>query len=129
LIVVVATLGVLNFLLGFGPYDVSDGIEVPGVGTVAAVSGNFFQSGTGGLAAIALLFAAGLVAGCGLLPTQTVNLPTVVGLTVAGLLTLALVAVYFPDRIDLGIGFVLALIAGAVQALAAIAALLVPGPR
>jgi hypothetical protein len=124
LAITVAMLGVVNFLLGFAPYDSTDGTEVPGLGTVGAVSGNFYQSGTGGVAAVALLFAAGLIAGCGVLPKQTPHLPTIAGLTIAGLLTLLVITINFPDRVDLGVGLVLVLVSGLVQAAAAVTALL-----
>jgi hypothetical protein len=124
LTIAVAGLGILNFLLGFAPYDSTDGTEVPGMGTVGAVSGNFFQSGTGGVATITLLFAAGVIAGCGLLPKQTPNLPTIVGLSIAGLLMLLLIMINFPDRVDAGIGLILVLFSGFAQATAAVAALL-----
>jgi len=129
LTIAVAGLGLLSFLLGFASYDSTDGIEVPGVGMVGAVSGNFFQSGTGGVAAITLRFAAGVIAGCGLLPRQTPSLPTVVGLSIAGVLTLLLIMIYFPERVDPGIGFVLVLCSGFAQAAAAVAALLLPDDR
>lgn len=129
LTIVVAALGILNFLLGFAPYDSTEGIEVPGVGIVGAVSGNFFQSGTGGLTALALLLAGGLIAGGGLLPKQTPNLVTIAGLSIAGVLTLLLVVAYFPDNVIPRIGFILILISAFVQAAVALAALLLEARR
>lgn len=124
LAIVVAALGILSFLLGFAPYDSTQGTEVPGVGTVGAVSGNFFQSGTGGLTALAFLLAAGFIAGGGLLPRQTPNLPTVAGLSITGMLTLLFVMANFPDRVSPGMGLILILMFGFVQAIVALAALL-----
>jgi Family of unknown function (DUF5336) len=129
LTIAVAALGILNFLLGFAPYDSTDGTEVPGVGIVGVVSGNFFQSGTGGLTALALLLAGGLVAGGGLLPRQTPSLVTIAGLSIAGVLTLLSVVAYFPDRVNAGIGLILMLICGIVQAAGALAALLLEARR
>jgi uncharacterized protein DUF5336 len=56
-------------------------------------------------------------------PKQTPNLPTIAGLTIAGLLTLLFIVINFPDRVDAGIGLIVILVSGFVQATAAVAAL------
>lgn len=124
----VVALGLLNFLLGFAPYaDLDFSGNFDGGLPDGELSFNFFSNTASGagVAGLALLLAAGLIAGFGLLPNTSGNEPVVAGLSTAGFASLLFVMLGLDDGYDVGIGLVLVLVASFVQAALAVATALV----
>ncbi|MVU82927.1 hypothetical protein GPX89_37535 [Nocardia sp. ET3-3] len=113
----VAALGVINFLMGFAPFE---GFDLGGAGKA---DHSLFQF-TGGGALVALLLLAGLLAGLSLLPKPSSNTALVAAASLAGFL-----AILF-SSFDLGEGYSLKwggwaiLFLAFVQAVVAVVALL-----
>ncbi|CAH0268248.1 hypothetical protein CH260_00725 [Rhodococcus sp. 05-2256-B2] len=131
---VVLGLGVVNFLLGlldFVTAEVSSSEQLPS-GIQTSFSTNFFESG-GSAASIAFLLAAGLIAGASLLQKDARNQAVIAALAIAGFLVLVFQSFSLPSAegnefasttSSLGIGAILVLVLGFVQAAAAVVALL-----
>jgi hypothetical protein len=125
LYVVVEILGVLAFCLGFAPYAKSSSTGSQSLDT----SENFFDNAGGaGVAGLALVLAAGLIAMFGLLPKQASNGPVVAGLSLAGFLSSLFVMIGLDAGLDVGVGMILVLISSFLQtALASCVALTTAG--
>lgn len=122
LAVVVAVLGILSFLLGFTPYA-----KYSLAGDVSTkTSVNFFENSGGiGAAALALLLAAGLIAGFGLMPRQATNESMVAGLSLAGFASLLFAMVGLTDGMEAGVGLILAMVSSFMQSAVAVIGLLI----
>ena len=122
LAVVVAVLGILSFLLGFTPYAKYSLT----VDTSTKTSVSFFEnSGEAGAAALALLLAAGLIAGFGLMPRQATNESIVAGLSLAGFASLLFAMIGLTDDMEAGVGLILAMVSSFMQSAVAVVALLI----
>lgn len=127
-------LGVVNFLLGLLDLvtaEVSSAQELPS-SIQTSFSTTFFASG-GSAVSVALLLVSGLIAGASLVQKDTKNQGVVAALAVTGFLVLAFQSFSLPSSdgnefasttTALGIGAILVLVLGFVQAAAAIVALL-----
>ncbi|WP_427915697.1 DUF5336 domain-containing protein [Rhodococcus sp. KRD162] len=127
-------LGVVNFLLGLLDLvtaEVSSAQELPS-SIQTSFSTTFFASG-GSAVSVALLLVSGLIAGASLVQKDTKNQAVVAALAVTGFLVLAFQSFSLPSAdgnefasttTALGIGAILVLVLGFVQAAAAIVALL-----
>lgn len=131
---VVLGLGIVNFLLGLLDLvtaEVSSAQELPS-SIQTSFSTTFFASG-GSAVSVALLLAAGLIAGASLLQKDAKNQAVVAALAITGFLVLVFQSFSLPSAegnefasttSSLGIGAILVLVLGFVQAAAAVAALL-----
>ncbi|MFI8567470.1 DUF5336 domain-containing protein [Rhodococcus sp. NPDC078407] len=131
---VVLGLGVVNFLLGLLDLvtaEVSSAQELPS-SIQTSFSTTFFASG-GSAVSVALLLAAGLIAGASLLQKDAKNQAVVAALALTGFLVLVFQSFSLPSAegnefastsSSLGVGAILVLILGFVQAAAAVVALL-----
>lgn len=131
---VILGLGTVNFLLGLLDLvtaEVTSSQELPS-SIQTSFSTTFFASG-GSAVSVALLLAAGLIAGASLLQKDTKNQGVVAALAITGFLVLAFQSLSLPSAegnefastsSSLGIGAILVLVLGFVQAAAAVAALL-----
>jgi hypothetical protein len=118
----VIILGVLSFGLGVMPYaQASVTGQLP-----ATNSENFFDNiGLGvGLIGLALLLAAALVAGFGMLPRQPGNEAVVAGLSVAGFVSLVFLLLGLADTLEAGVGLILILLSSVLQASLAVGSVL-----
>ncbi|MBY4127928.1 DUF5336 domain-containing protein [Rhodococcus fascians] len=127
-------LGIVNFLLGLLDLvtaEVSSAQELPS-SIQTSFSTTFFASG-GSAVSVALLLVAGLIAGASLLQKDARNQAVVAALAIAGFLVLVFQSFSLPSAegnefasttSSLGIGAILVLILGFVQAAAAVVALL-----
>jgi hypothetical protein len=110
--VVVGILGVLAFCLGFAPYAKSSSTGSPSLDT----SENFFDNAGGaGVAGLALVLAASLIALFDLLPKQASNGPVVAGLSLAGFLSSLFVMIGLDAGLDVGVGLILVLVSSFLQ--------------
>ncbi|AJW40440.1 High molecular weight glutenin subunit x precursor [Rhodococcus sp. B7740] len=131
---VILGLGIVTFLLGLLDLvtaEVTSSQELPS-SIQTSFSTTFFASG-GSAVSIALLLAAGLVAGASLLQKDARNQAVVAALAIAGWLVLVFQSFSLPSAegnefasttSSLGIGAILVLVLGFVQAAAAVGALL-----
>jgi hypothetical protein len=131
---VILGLGVVTFLLGLLDLvtaEVTSSQELPS-SIQTSFSTTFFASG-GSAVSVALLLAAGLIAGASLLQKDARNQAVVAALAIAGWLVLVFQAFSLPSAegnefasttSSLGVGAILVLVLGFVQAAAAVAALL-----
>jgi hypothetical protein len=131
---VILGLGVVTFLLGLLDLvtaEVTSSQELPS-SIQTSFSTTFFASG-GSAVSVALLLAAGLIAGASLLQKDARNQAVVAALAIAGWLVLVFQSFSLPSAegnefasttSSLGIGAILVLVLGFVQAAAAVAALL-----
>ncbi|QII07492.1 MULTISPECIES: DUF5336 domain-containing protein [Rhodococcus] len=131
---VVLGLGIVNFLLGLLDLvtaEVSSAQELPS-SIQTSFSTTFFASG-GSAVSVALLLAAGLIAGASLLQKDAKNQAVVAALAITGFLVLVFQSFSLPSAegnefasttSSLGIGAILVLVLGFVQAAAAVVALL-----
>ncbi|WP_141216571.1 MULTISPECIES: DUF5336 domain-containing protein [Nocardiaceae] len=131
---VILGLGVVTFLLGLLDLvtaEVTSSQELPS-SIQTSFSTTFFASG-GSAVSVALLLAAGLIAGASLLQKDARNQSVVAALAIAGWLVLVFQSFSLPSAegnefasttSSLGIGAILVLVLGFVQAAAAVAALL-----
>lgn len=131
---VILGLGVVTFLLGLLDLvtaEVTSSQELPS-SIQTSFSTTFFASG-GSAVSVALLLAAGLIAGASLLQKDARNQAVVAALAIAGWLVLVFQAFSLPSAegnefasttSSLGIGAILVLVLGFVQAAAAVVALL-----
>ncbi|OZD01056.1 hypothetical protein CH275_20095 [Rhodococcus sp. 06-235-1A] len=143
---VVLGLGIVNFLLGLLDLvtaEVSSAQELPS-SIQTSFSTTFFASG-GSAVSVALLLAAGLIAGASLVQKDAKNQAVVAALSITGFLVLVFQSFSLPSAegnefasttSSLGIGAILVLVLGFVQAAAAVVALLfdagivkAPAPR
>ena len=127
-------LGIVNFLLGLLDLvtaEVSSAQELPS-SIQTSFSTTFFASG-GSAVSVALLLAAGLIAGASLLQKDAKNQAVVAALAISGFLVLAFQSFSLPSSegnefasttSSLGIGAILVLVLGFVQSAAAVVALL-----
>ncbi|KQU46742.1 hypothetical protein ASG84_09650 [Rhodococcus sp. Leaf278] len=127
-------LGIVNFLLGLLDLvtaEVSSAQELPS-SIQTSFSTTFFASG-GSAVSVALLLAAGLIAGASLLQKDAKNQAVVAALAISGFLVLVFQSFSLPSAegnefasttSSLGIGAILVLVLGFVQAAAAVVALL-----
>src|SRR5271166_2676448 len=118
----VVILGVLSFCLGFMPYEKQSATGQPP--TKSSV--NFFDNvGLGvGVAGLALLLAAAVVAVFGMLPKQSGNEPVVAGLSVAGFVSLLMLLIGLVDTVEAGVGLILVLVSSFLQASLAVGCVL-----
>lgn len=131
---VILGLGVVNFFLGLLDLvtaEVKSSEQLPS-SIQTSFSTSFFASG-GSAVSVALLLAAGLIAGAGLIQRDGRNQAVVAGLAITGFLVLVLQSFNLPSSegnefasttSSLGIGAILVLVLGFVQAAAAVLALL-----
>jgi hypothetical protein len=120
----VTVLGILGFCLGFAPYAKLSLTGEPSLKT----SVNFFDNDGGsgvGVVGLSLMLVAGFVAAFGLLPRQAANEPVVVGLSLAGFLTLLFLMIGIRDGLDVGVGLILVLVSSFLQTALAIVNLLI----
>ena len=118
----VIILGVLSFCLGFMPYEKQSATgQLP-----ATNSMNFFDNvGLGvGVAGLALVLAAAVVAAFGMLPKQSPNEPVVAGLSVAGFVSLLMLLMGLVDTVEAGVGLILILMSSFLQASLAVGCVL-----
>lgn len=118
----VIILGVLSFCLGFMPYEKQSATgQLPATNSV-----NFFDNvGLGvGVAGLALLLAAAVVAAFGMLPKQSANEPVVAGLSVAGFVSLLMLLIGLVNTVEAGVGLILILVSSFLQASLAVGCVL-----
>lgn len=121
---IVGLLGVIIFVLGFAPYTKLSTTSTP-LPNADGTSSFFSNSGVAGVAGLALVLAAGLIALFGLLPNQTPNGSTVAGLSLAGLLSLVCVMIGLDVGMDVGVGLILVTVGAFLQVVLACGSVLI----
>ncbi|WP_072689669.1 DUF5336 domain-containing protein [Rhodococcus marinonascens] len=121
----VAGLGVVNFLLGFAPFAKAD-LDAATDGIFGGDSMAFFDNAAlgAGIAGIAFLLLAGMITAVGLLPRQRSNAGLAAATAVTGFVTVLFTLIGLTPGLEAGVGLILVLVFGFLQAAAAVAVVL-----